>query len=124
MKVYIIRNKEGKYFRPIGRSGMGENWVELNSAKIYTKIGPAKGQCTWFFSNYPKFGCPELLEFDIDPQNATVLDLTTETEKKIKQKKAAQLKSQLEYQKYEQDRLYREKAEIEAKIKAIDAKIK
>jgi hypothetical protein len=67
MKLYVIRNKEGKFFRSIGFGGIGTNWVEgLDKAKFYTKLGQAKSRCTYFTGHYPQFGVPEVLEID-DP---------------------------------------------------------
>lgn len=117
MKIYLVRNKQGKFFRPVGQSGGRENWTSVDRAKIYPKVGPAKSIITWWFSNYPKFGCPELLEFDIDPSKATVLDLTSESTDKIAKKKAAELKRELKYKQYQKECLEREKTEIEKKLK-------
>lgn len=119
MKIYLVRNREGKFFRPVGRSGYGENWTSIDRAKIYPKVGPAKGIITWWFSNYPKFGCPELLEFDIDPAKATVVDLTSECKGKIAKKKALELKRDLEYKQYQKEMLEQERAEIEKKLRSL-----
>ena len=92
MKLYVIRNKEGKFFRSIGYGGGGMNWQDkLENAKFYAKAGTAKGQITFWFKEYPQYGCPELLEFDLDVANATVFNMQAETEKKIlKASQAAQ----------------------------------
>lgn len=119
MKIYLVRNKEGKFFRPVGRGGYGKNWTSIDRAKIYPKVGPAKSIITFWFGHYPKFGCPELLEFDIDPAKATVLDLTIESTDKIAKKKAAELKRELKYKQYQKECLEREKAEIEKKLKKL-----
>lgn len=38
MKLYVVRNKEGKFFRSIGYGGTGANWVEgLDTAKFKGK---------------------------------------------------------------------------------------
>lgn len=119
MKIYLVRDREGKFFRPIGRGGYGENWTTIDRAKIYPKVGPAKGIITWWFGNYPKFGCPELLEFDIDPAKANVVDLTNECNSKISKKKTLKLKRELEYKQYQREVLERERVEIEKKLKSL-----
>ena len=84
MKLYVVRNKEGKFFRNIGYGGHGGNWQQtIDKAKFYTKIGQAKSRVTYFFREYPKFGCPEILEFDISVENAIVLDMEEITKKSI-----------------------------------------
>jgi hypothetical protein len=37
LKLYVVINKEGKYFRAKGRDGYGETWVsDIQKARIYT----------------------------------------------------------------------------------------
>ena len=84
MKLYVVRNKEGKFFRPIGYGGSGENWQEkLERAKFYPKIGTAKAQASFWFKSYPTYGCPDVLEFDLNVEKAVVLDIKDETKIKI-----------------------------------------
>ena len=62
LTFYVIRNKEGKYFRPKGYSGYGDNWVDnINKAKVYTKLGNANRQVTFWAGNYPEFGIPDVI---------------------------------------------------------------
>ncbi len=52
--LYLVRNKEGKYFRTKGYGGHGKSWVDgMETAKIYGKIGPARATVTFFATNYP-----------------------------------------------------------------------
>jgi hypothetical protein len=95
MKLYVIRSSDGKYFRPVGYGGYGDSWQEnIEKAKFYTKIGPAKSQCTFWYGAYPKFGCPVVLEFDINPDSAIVLPMIENAQKSIdkKNKKIAKRK--------------------------------
>lgn len=63
LKLYIVRNSEGKYFRSKGYGGYGETWVDdINKAKIYGKIGQARSRVSWFYNNYPEYGVAEILE--------------------------------------------------------------
>lgn len=99
MKLYVVRNKEGKFFRPVGMGGGGKNWQDtLDRAKFYPKIGTAKGQAAFWYREYPSYGCPDILEFDLDPAKAVVLDIRAETDKKIVKKKEAAQRRRDEYE--------------------------
>jgi len=64
LKFYAIRNRDGQWFRRKGYGGYGESWVEeITKARIFNKIGPARAQISWWFTNYPSFGCPEIVVF-------------------------------------------------------------
>ena len=120
MKIYVVRNSEGKYFRAIGYGGYGSNWVdELSRAKFYTKIGQAKSRVTYFFGDDPSFGCPEILEFELEEGKAKVLDMKSETEKKIKKKKESLLKKEIRYKEYQRKCLEEDKKGIEDKLKKL-----
>jgi hypothetical protein len=106
MKIFIIRNKEGKYLRSKGFDGRSPikptNWVDkIEDAKIYTKIGTAKGRITFFFNNYPKFGCPLLLEFNLSEMQPKVIDLEEETTKKVAKIKKKQAAIEAAYKEYQ-----------------------
>lgn len=84
MKLYVVRNREGKYFRPVGPGGMGKNWQDtLEKARFYPKIGTAKAQASFWFKGYPEYGCPDILVFDLSPDKAQVIDIREETTKNI-----------------------------------------
>jgi hypothetical protein len=62
LEFYVVRNKQGKFLRSKGYSGYGESWVnELKKAKVYTKKGSASAQITFWATNYPEYGVPELV---------------------------------------------------------------
>lgn len=85
LKVYIVVNQEGKFFRAKGMNGRGDSWVEdINSARIYTKLNPARSVVTFFASKYPTFGIPQIHELSVS--NVTVLDETKRVEKILKKK--------------------------------------
>lgn len=69
MKIYVIRNKEGKFFKPVGMGGAGKSqWQDkLEKANFYPKIGPARARAT-YFNKHDKEVC--ILEFEIMPENA------------------------------------------------------
>lgn len=65
MKLYIIRNKENKYYRSKGYGGYGDSWVDdIQKCRMYTKVGSAKRQITYWAKNYPEYGTPDILELD------------------------------------------------------------
>ncbi len=112
MKLYVVRNKEGKYFRAIGYGGFGQSWVDsLDKAKFYAKIGQAKARVTFFANQWPKYGVSDILEFDLVVENAKVLDMTEATEKKIAKRKEADRKEGIRAQ---QEQIQRLQEQMEA----------
>ena len=102
MKLYVVRNKEGKFFRSIGFGGSGVNWVDgLDKAKFYPKIGQAKSRCTYFAGHYPQFGVPEVLEFDLDTITPSVISMDQHVTKSIKSKRLAEYRLQVSNRKYD-----------------------
>lgn len=102
MKLYVVRNKEGKFFRPVGfgggGSGNGKNWQDtLEKAKFYPKIGTAKTQASFWYREYPSYGCPDILEFDLDPTKAVVLNVQEETDKNIRKREELKKRKEAEY---------------------------
>ena len=99
LKLYVIKNKEGKYFRAKGRDGSGDSWVaDPVNARIYSKIGPARGVVSWFAKTFPSFGVPEIHELNIT--STTLLDETSRVKKALEQKirkEELRNKRQLEY---------------------------
>ncbi len=62
LELYAVRNREGHWFRAKGYGGYGETWVpELKSAKLYARIGQARGRVTYFAGNFPEHGVPEVV---------------------------------------------------------------
>lgn len=71
LKFYIVQNQEGKYYRNKGYNGhdgttqFNSSWIDdINKAKVYQKIGSAKGRVTYFFKNWPEYGKPKILIFE------------------------------------------------------------
>lgn len=83
--LYVVRNSDGQYFRAKGYGGYGNTWVsDINKAKIYGKIGGARGTITWFSNSYPEYPVPQLVKL-----NVTGMEVIDETERvrKVKEKK-------------------------------------
>ena len=125
MKLYAVRNKEGKFFKNKGYGGYGPTWREkLEDAKFYSKIGQAKSRVTFFFNAYPEYGCPEILEFDLEVAAAKIINMEQATQKSIQNikkkelvRKMGSLKRQLEYDLGVKDRLEKEIKEVKDQIK-------
>lgn len=99
LKLYIVVNKEGKYFRAKGYGGHGESWIDdIQRARIYTRLGPARSIVSFFASEYPTYGIPDIHELKIT--SSTVLDEKKRVEKTIKKKAEAKAKSEERWAEY------------------------
>lgn len=95
LEFYLVRNKEGKWFRAKGYGGSGDSWVdEVKRARVYGRIGPARAQVNFWATNYPKYGVPEIVKLTVS--GFTVLDETDRVKKQIAKKKEAEKKADLE----------------------------
>jgi len=66
LELFAIKNSDGQYFRAKGYCGYGKTWVdELKKARIWTKIGVARAQVTFFAKNYPQYPAPKLLRLKV-----------------------------------------------------------
>lgn len=75
IKLYAIRNSEGKWFRRKGYGGWGESWTDkFSAARIFNKIGYARTQVTFFARRWPEYGVPELVELKVT--ESSVIDET------------------------------------------------
>lgn len=62
LNFYAVRSKDGKWLRAKGYRGSGENWVDdITKAKIYGNTQGPKAQITFWASEYPQFGVPDLV---------------------------------------------------------------
>ena len=106
LTFYIVKSKDGKYFRSKGYSGYGQSWVtDVKSAKVYQKIGPARSQVTFWASEYPKYGVPDIIELTVT--GSRVLDEGERVHKAIVKKKRSEASRRLYQAKYEYERLMR-----------------
>jgi hypothetical protein len=120
LKVYVVRNQDGQFFKAKGFGGSGPTWVDdIQRARIYPKIGQARGRVTWFANNYPDYGVPDIIE--LTASKAKVI----KEEDRVKKKQAQQQRALLEYQKKrtqaEKKRLLQQERDIRARLNAIDA---
>lgn len=93
LELYVVRNQEGKYFRAKGYNGTGDTWViDINKARIYAKIGPARSAVTWFSNTFPQYGFPDILKLSVN--NVEVLDEKARVQKAIDRKAKAIFESE------------------------------
>lgn len=96
LKLYVVRSKDGKYFKSKGYGGYGDSWKDdINQAKIYTKPGPARAQVTFWATHYPKFGTPDLVELVVTEDNMRIVDEGNRMDK-VKARKEREQKEKLE----------------------------
>lgn len=120
MTLYLVRNQSGQFFRAKGQSGLGQSWVDdIAKARIYTKIGPAKATVTFYTQNFPKFGTPSILAFELDVTKATVMDMTESTSKRIAARKQTELKREKERTRREQEYLQEQMNSINRRMAAL-----
>jgi hypothetical protein len=88
LKVYLVRNAEGQYYRRVGRSGGGPIWTDewdVSKASVWTKIGAARSIVSYFLNKYPEY--PPLSLIEVSAGEVIVLDEQQRLEK-VKLKKA------------------------------------
>jgi len=108
LTFYIVKSKDGKYFRAKGYSGYGQSWVDdIQSAKVYQKIGPARTQVTFWASEYPKFGTPDIIELTVT--GSKVLDEGERVKKALIKKQRAKAQSRVNQAFWDYERLCRDK---------------
>ena len=117
MKLYVVRNKNGKFFRPKGFSGYGSNWKEnLEQAKFYPKLAQAKARVTYFAKKFPTYGVCDVLEFTLDVNQAVVMNMENITSEAIEKARIATEEREIKLKQYEMQRLQAKKDALEAQI--------
>jgi len=118
LKLYAVRNQEGKWFRAKGYGGYGSSWVDdIESAKIYAKPSGARGRVTWWATNYPKYGIPELVELTVT--KAVALDETDRVKGVKRQKEVAQANWEARQSKHKLEQAQRDLKRAEAQLKKL-----
>ena len=66
LKLYVVVNQDGYFFRAKGYGGFGNSWVaDVQKARIYAKIGPARSTVSYFAKEHPQFGIPEIHQLNV-----------------------------------------------------------
>jgi hypothetical protein len=60
---YAVRNEKGQFYRTYDKNRSSGWKDELEDAKLWTRIGPAKSKITALSNENPKLPVPELVEF-------------------------------------------------------------
>lgn len=121
MKIYVVRNGAGLFFRPAGMGSCRERWVTMDRAKFYPKVGPAKSQVTWWSQNVIEQGPYVLLEFDLQPENAAVIDLTAHVSSQQSAKEKREAKRALRDLAAKKQRLEQEISIAQATLKSLSS---
>ncbi len=120
MNLYVVRNRDGQFFRAKGFGGSGDSWVDdLGKARFYAKIAPAKSQVTFFAKHHPKYGTPAILEFTLDVAAAKVIDMEATTQKAIKSIQQRQLEKERAANNRQLKGLLEEQKQIQSRIKSL-----
>lgn len=86
LQLYVIRNSDGQFYRAKGYGGYGQTWVDdVSKAKVYTKLGTARAQVSFFANSYPQYPAPDLLRLNI--AGFEVMDETKRVQKVVAKKK-------------------------------------
>jgi hypothetical protein len=87
LEVYLVQSQDGKYLRSKGL------WVnDAKDAKVFLKLSQARTQVTWWATQYPQYGIPNLIILRID--EGEVKDETPRVLKSIAKKDKANLRQE------------------------------
>lgn len=110
--LYAVRNEKGQWFRRKGYGGSGDTWVDdFAKARIYSRIGPARGVISFFANNYTDYPAPQLIQLEIN--KLTVLDEKSRIQKAQFNKKKRSLEHDIRCKEYQIQRLTDDKNELE-----------
>lgn len=121
LRFYAVRNAEGKWFRRKGYGGYGDTWVDdLKKARIYAKIGGARGTSSYFAKHYPNYGVPDIVVFKATIEE--VLDENKRVREVIERDAKRKAKSEERRAKEELNYAQRKLAEAQATIARLGGK--
>ncbi len=107
--VFLVRNRDGHWFRSKGYGGYGQTWVDdIRKAKLYTRLAQARSRVTYFAAKWPDFGTPEIVRLVVS--GGEVLDEAARVEKATRAKRRAAETAEL---RTKQLKLSRAQAEFE-----------
>jgi hypothetical protein len=62
LKMYLVRNSDGQYYRRVGYGGYGSCWTpDVANASVWTKLPPARSRITWMAVHHPQYPVPDLI---------------------------------------------------------------
>lgn len=119
LEVYVVRNSEGQWLRSKGYGGSGKTWVDdLQQARLYTKIGPARGRVTWFTKNYPDYPMPDLVKLTVT-QMEVITSEKERVEDKIRKAEAARYQAQIRQRHQKVAQMKEEIAALQAELEQV-----
>lgn len=121
LTLYAVRNREGRWFRSKGYGGYGETWTaDIGKAKLYTKIGQARGRVTFFANKWPEHGTPDIVEFVAAEQ--AVLPEAERVQKATAKKAEQEAARKVRQHKAEIERATRDKQDAEERLAKLKVK--
>lgn len=92
-ELFVLTNNSGQFMRAKGYSGHGKSWVDgIKTAKIYTSIGPAKAQVTYWKKHFPEYECPKIVVLEATIKK--VLDQSDRVDHVIEKQKRDKINSE------------------------------
>ena len=121
LTLYAVQNEKGQFFRAKGYGGYGQTWVDdINKAKIYAKIGGARGTITWFANNYSKYPTPKLIKLTVN--KFEVVDETERVNKAKEKKQKAEAERQKRNAEWEMQQAKKQLEEAQARVNQLSKK--
>jgi len=118
LELYAVRNQDGQWFRRRGYGGYGESWTDdIRKATIYQKIGQARSRVTFWATNYPDYGVPQLVKFTVS--GAVVLDEEERVKKADEKKKIAKARHEARWAKAQLEQAQQQLQTAQAKMKKL-----
>lgn len=100
LTFYLVRNRDGEFFRAKGYHGSGATWVkDATKARVYQKLSPARSLVTFFTQKWPEYGIPEIVVLTVT--EISVLNETERVEKSIRNKELKEHQKKVARQKRE-----------------------
>ena len=119
--LYAVRNSDGKWFRRKGMNGYGETWtLKFSQARIYNRIGPARGVISFFANNYPNYDSPTLVKLVVG--EIVEIDETDRIQKQQEKKKQAEAKRKAEEAAWRLQEAQRRLSEAQAEVSKLKGK--
>lgn len=119
LSFYLVRSKDGKWFRAKGMSGYGDSWVDdPKSAKVYLKIGPARACVTWWTNHHPSYGIPDIVE--VKTTEGIILDETKRVKTAVKKIKTDKKKQEIRQKQYNIQRAQEKLKEAQDELKRLE----
>ena len=116
--LYLVRNREGRYFRRKGYGGAGESWTEdIAQARVYVGdrgVKQARAVVSFFVSCWPEYGVPDLVKFEA--RTVAVLDESGRVEKVMARKQKQEEEREVRERRSEYQRAQRDLKDAQERL--------